>query len=596
MKAFSFIILLLIVNEFAFASETQRGIGVEANTQQLLGKRVALVVGNQNYKNTPLRNPENDARDLSAILSGFGFEVITVLNTDPTELAQSLTDFHSIAAGADAAVFFFAGHGVQYGGVNYMLPVSPVIQNNQHIEEFSVTTEDVMGVMKSAGVRTSIVIIDACRDNPFATRSLSSSSTSVAVSRGLARFDASNESIIVFATAPGHVASDGIGDNSLYTSQLLKYIVKPGWSLNEILMATRNGVMQHSTPSQIPWESSSLTKPFYFLPVSDETPTQSESTITSTLPLFIHTKPSDANVSILNISGSYSNGMSLYPGNYQINVSRSGFEPITQWISLGEQTHFNVTLQPKVQDETVNVNGVAVNLVAIEGGEMLLGCDYLKHKNCESKSFPQVDITVTSFQIMQSEVTNRLYQLCLDDGYCVLDSDLPNESASLPVSRVNYEQITNEFIPWISEKTGKVFGLPTEYEWEYAAKGQNARTLNWQSRIGCQFANFQGACDDNNAGLLPVMSKEPNSLSLFDMHGNVAEWTSSCDTYDYVDYAQRQATAEFESCEQHMRVVKGGSWSSRPREVEAYFRSSFSEYVQTDELGFRLIVRPLSPR
>ena len=220
-------------------------------------KKIALVIGNSKYEVGPLTNPENDARAMAKSLRDTGFEVMEYTNLKKRELEESLRAFGSKVSRGGVALFFFAGHGMQVRGANYLIPVGANIQKETDVEFEAVDAGRVMSEIESAGSRLNIVILDACRNNPFA-RSFRSGS------RGLAVMSAPSGTVVAYATGPGEVASDGDGKNGLYTQELLKNLNEPNLKIEDVLKRTRIAVKEKTKGQQVPWENTSLDGDFYF--------------------------------------------------------------------------------------------------------------------------------------------------------------------------------------------------------------------------------------------------------------------------------------------------------------------------------------------
>jgi uncharacterized caspase-like protein len=234
-------------------------------------RRVALVVGNNDYQNAPLTNPVNDARAMATALQSAGFDVILRTDTTQPELLSALRDFgNRLREGGPgtAGLFYFAGHGMQIKGRNFLIPVGANIEHEDEVSYQSLDAQAVMDKMESAGNGTNIVILDACRNNPF-VRSFRSAS------QGLAQMDAPVGTLVAFSTAPGSVASDGLkgGENGLYTSHLLQVLQRPGLKVEDVFKQVRAGVLRDSQNKQVPWESSSMVGDFYFRAPAPQRPT-----------------------------------------------------------------------------------------------------------------------------------------------------------------------------------------------------------------------------------------------------------------------------------------------------------------------------------
>ncbi|MGE4265764.1 MAG: caspase domain-containing protein [Desulfovibrio sp.] len=219
------------------------------------GRRVALVIGNAAYPNAPLRNPVNDARDMASALRGLGFEVILRENASLRQMEDAVDELWRRLKAGGAGLFFFAGHGLQVAGGNYLVPVDARLQAEQDVKYRCMDAGLVLGRMEDAGNGLNIVILDACRNNPYA-RSFRSAT------EGLAKMDAPKGSLVAYATAPDSVAADGAGKNGIYTGQLLKNLRTPGLGIEELLKRVRIGVLRETGEKQVPWEASSLTGHF----------------------------------------------------------------------------------------------------------------------------------------------------------------------------------------------------------------------------------------------------------------------------------------------------------------------------------------------
>ncbi|MFA6971041.1 MAG: SUMF1/EgtB/PvdO family nonheme iron enzyme [Gallionella sp.] len=257
MKIIAFILSVFLLATTAQAA--QRNLMVATGDTQIQ-KRVALVIGNAAYLGAPeLRNPVNDARAISDALNRLGFEVIEVTDASQREMNRAITRFGKKLDGETVALFFYAGHGLQVKGKNYIIPVDALIETESAVASESVSVDTILVQLNISPV--SIVILDACRNNPF-ERSFRK------IGGGLAQMDAPKGSFIAYATAPGMTAADGDGKNGLFTQELLKQINEPGLTLESVFKRVRSNVSAKSGDAQMPWDSSSMTGDFYFKPVS----------------------------------------------------------------------------------------------------------------------------------------------------------------------------------------------------------------------------------------------------------------------------------------------------------------------------------------
>ena len=220
--------------------------------------RLALVIGNAAYKSSPLANPVNDARLMEAALTEAGFTVIKAENASIREMRRLVRDFGDrLKATGGIGLFYFAGHGVQVRGENFLVSTDSDIRNEDEVPDDSVNVSVVLDKMQSAGNRMNLIILDACRDNPFANKSRSAAN-------GLATLNAPSGSLVAYATAPGSVASDGRGRNGLYTQHLANAIREAGLPVEEVFKRVRTAVRKDSGNQQTPWENTALEGQFFF--------------------------------------------------------------------------------------------------------------------------------------------------------------------------------------------------------------------------------------------------------------------------------------------------------------------------------------------
>jgi len=220
--------------------------------------RTALVIGNSQYSYAPLNNPRNDAQDLADALRLLNFDVTLKIDSNLEEMETSIHGFAKKLHFGGVGLFYFAGHGVQFHGDNYLIPINANINNQSAVKYNAVSLGQVLESMGDAGNDFNIAIIDACRNNPL-PKSVRSSG-----SRGLARIDSPADTLLAFSTSPGKVASDGVGRNGLYTEFLLKHIRSQNTPIEYMLKRVARDVKKASSNRQTPWMESSFTGDFSF--------------------------------------------------------------------------------------------------------------------------------------------------------------------------------------------------------------------------------------------------------------------------------------------------------------------------------------------
>lgn len=237
-------------------------------------RRVALVIGNGAYLEAPaLPNPVNDAVDLATRLDALGFEVLDGYDLDYGAMQSLVRDFARALDGADVGLFFYAGHGLQVDGRNYMVPVDATLLDEAAVDFETIDMNLVLDQLARNPDRTSVVLLDACRDNPLAANLARemAAARSAAVGRGLAQIESvAAGTLIAYSTQPGATASDGLGRNSPFTGAILHHIETPGLEIQQLLRRVRATVIDGSDGLQIPWDNSSLTENFYFVAPPDD--------------------------------------------------------------------------------------------------------------------------------------------------------------------------------------------------------------------------------------------------------------------------------------------------------------------------------------
>ncbi len=221
-------------------------------------KRLALVIGNSDYKNYPLKNPVNDANDMANVLEEIGFDVIKFTDTDFSEMNDAVDEFGEKLKNYSVGLFFYAGHGMQVDGENYLIPVDASLSNEGEVKYKCLAIGIVLAKME-ATTNTNILLLDACRNNPF-ERSWSRSIQN----KGLASINAPSGTFIGFATSPGDVASDGTNKNGIYTEAILTHINKKDLTIYQLFNKVNKTVSENTNNKQVPWISSSLSDDFYF--------------------------------------------------------------------------------------------------------------------------------------------------------------------------------------------------------------------------------------------------------------------------------------------------------------------------------------------
>ena len=265
---------------------------------QAPAKRVALVIGNSAYQHAGhLPNPKNDATDVAAALEQTGFSVILGTDLDKVNMERAIRRFAQAAKGAQVGVLFYAGHGIQVAGQNYLVPIDAELNNASGLDFELVRADLVQRTMEREAV-TNLLFLDACRDNPLARNLARAMGTrSAGIGHGLAVVESGIGTLISFSTQPGNVALDGDGRNSPYTGALVRNLGRGGQDISSLLINVRRDVMASTNGLQVPWEHSALTERFYFAGPESPAPTAAAAATAAPAPVLMPPPPSSASPS-----------------------------------------------------------------------------------------------------------------------------------------------------------------------------------------------------------------------------------------------------------------------------------------------------------
>lgn len=521
-------------------AEATRGLkGAVMVTKGDPSRRVALVVGNARYAKRPLANSVKDAESIAAALASLGFEVVRVTDAGRTQMVRALDEFKGKVAGAGVGLFYFAGHGIQMDGRNYLIPVDADMASEDQVKYNTIRLDDVLDNLAAAAPRVKIVVLDACRDNPF-ERSRSAGGGGLA-----AVTDAPEGTLIAFATSPGRVAQDGKpGQNGLYTGHLLDALKQPGLRIEEVFKVTRAAVAQSSGGRQLPWETTSLVGTLILRPgAAADTPVTTTAAAASTAVTTVAT-------------------------------AVRGFEPQPRARALAPGATFKDCER-------------CPEMVVIPDGSFRMGSAAGEADRRASEG-PQREVRIPRrFAAGRFEVTFEEWEACLLDGGCDRwPADQGWGRGRRPVVDVSWED-ASLYVAWLSRRTGKQYRLLSEAEWEYVARAGTTTARPWGDALSTGNANC-ASCGNDEAGrrTTPVGSFKTNAWGIADALGNVWEWVADCRNPGY-DGAPGDGTPWLTGdCAQ--RAMRGGSWLTEARGVRVAARAYFPVQRRDVNIGFRV--------
>jgi len=524
------------------AQSPEKGRGAVIAKQEVVATRkVALVIGNDRYRVQPLDNPARDAEAMGKVLRELGFETQVLTNADRLATVRALQAFTQRLHSAAVGLFFFAGHGVQMAGTNYLIPTDADLGSEDQVKYNTLRLDDVLATLDQAGVKARIVILDACRNNPF--------ERGRGGAGGLAAVTIAPEgTLISYATSPGRVALDGApGGNGLFTTHLLQALQTPGLPIEQVFKLTRGKVIEASRGRQVPWESTSLT---------------------GSAPLVLRTGPTPPSAGALVAAA---------------EPAAAGKSAARGMRATGDR--FREC--PRCPE-----------MVVLPAGQFRMGSapDETGRRQMEG---PPVSVRIERpLAVGRFEVTFNEWEACVIDGGC---DHWPDDRGwgrdRRPVVGVSWED-AQRYITWLNRHTRRAakpgeapvpqqpqYRLLTEAEWEYAARAGSQTARPWGADLKPGLAQCSD-CGNAQAATVAAGSFAANGWGLHDMLGNAWEWVEDCRN-DSLTGQPADGRARVEGdCAQ--RGVRGGGWSTGAKGVRTATRSFYPVSRRDATVGFRV--------
>ncbi len=640
-----------------------------------VSKQYALVIGNSEYQFDSLANPANDARAMAKLLTEKQYEVSLKLDLNAQQMYAAIDAFSRKLYQEDAVgLFYFAGHGVEVEKRNYLIPIGAEINNETEVQFKAVDVGLVLKHMQKAGNPLNLLILDACRNNPFLSDSRS-------LSRGLAKMNPAQGTLVMYATSPGTVASDGAGENGLFTKHLMASMNKPGLKIEEVLKSTAQAVYKESAGEQLPWYDGMILGDYYFTleteqnavlePVSAAASPQSDqqaeilfwqtiknkdqlqyfesylqqfpqglftslakleieklsqqNTATKAR-LNVNVSPEHARVRILNIQPKFKQNMRLDAGKYQLEVSASGYQKIQRWIQLkmAESRTVDITLNKTTNSESDSRSSTGLfrlpSMVNIEAGCFEMGSnldlagrslDQRPHQVCVDRfKLAKHEVSIAEFSLFVAATGYKTEAgLNIKQNGCYAygkngqwdwrskinwKNTFFQTNEQYPVSCISWND-AQRYIAWLNKVSGQSFRLPTEAEWEYAVRAGSSTAYYWsnQTEDACRYANVNDQawlnsfdCQDGAKFTAQIGQYNPNGFGLYDMTGNVWEWT--CSAYDLNYQGAENDCISARNITLKSIVVRGGSFNSLNYHSFSASRDKLDAWKRADDVGLRL--------
>ncbi|WP_051279124.1 SUMF1/EgtB/PvdO family nonheme iron enzyme [Chitinilyticum aquatile] len=541
------------------------------------GKRVALLIGNSQYaQEAALKNPGNDARLLASVLRNEQkFDTVIVReNLGRRELVQQLQELATLAKDADTVLVYYSGHGMQNAQKrNYLLPVDAAVSAQASVESEGVPADLLLETLESANAKLNIVILDACRNNPLAAKTRSGN-------KGLARMESERSGfLIAYSTRDGQVALDGDGQNSPYASALAQWLGRKDLPVRSQFDEVYESVKQATAGKQLPVQYGDITGKVYLDPArSAPATTQTASTtIASKATRGSYTLPAYAPGKSFRECDDCPEMVWLPQGS-----GIMGSQPGTDNRSEEQPQHAIRIAYPLAMGRSEVTRGQWAAFVEETGYDAPLGCWVFNGRE------PQ----------KQPDKSWR------NPGFAQSEND--------PVVCVNYED-AERYLAWLSRKTGGKYRLPSETEWEYAARAGSKTSRPWGDSPdeSCRYANgldqssigklagtaaeARPACTDKAIYTNAIASYQPNAFGLYDLIGNVSEWTADCWFADYTK-APSDGSARSEGWGCDAASLRGGDWLTSSTELRTAVRDQRLRTYRGQYFGFRVVREVASGR
>jgi formylglycine-generating enzyme required for sulfatase activity len=555
---------------------------------------VALVIGNGAYAQAPIANAVEGARAVADVLTQSGFKVLYLQNVWRDDVKQALVTFgQSLERGADA-IIFFSGHAVQFQGRNYLVALDTNISGPDDIRREATDVSLLLEPLIAARTTNSVVILDASRANPW--QPLLPGGL-----RGLAAPETVKGVSFVYATAPGKVVSSAPQASGVFAKQLAQAMSTPGLGFDDVISRTRSAVTRINGRDQVVWQSDGAQPELAAGPPVTPEPAKPADDVAE-LELWDRIRTSGT-------AADFQAYLNAYPSGQFALVARSRLaalqarppqaaapreaptqqtaavrpEPIPAPLTAPVPPKPAASASPATDSTTVRDCPVCPELVLIPAGTLVMG-------SADGFPFeaPVHEVAIPKpFYMGRREVTFDEWDACLSEGGCQYrPGDRGQGRGMRPVSDLDWND-AKAYVAWLSRKTGKTYRLPTEAEWEYAARAGTKTAFYWGNTLEKGRANCVGCTASAANRTVDTGSFPPNAFGLLDMAGNAAEWVEDCWSDNYKTAPKDGSANAKPDCRE--RVLRGGSFNNDHRYARTAARFKYDYDVRYYTNGFRVV-------
>jgi formylglycine-generating enzyme required for sulfatase activity len=576
------------------------------------GNRIAIVIGNGSYRNVEnLPNTLNDANDIAASLDRLGFTVNKIVNATYEDMRRGFLDFGRRARDADMAIVYFAGHGMEVAGENWLIPIDAKLEADTDAEHEAIALKSVVNTVASTS-KLGLVILDACRNNPFAAKMLRKVRARSVVARGFARVEPADNVLVAYAAKDGTTASDGSGRNSPFTGALLRHLETPGLEINLLFRTVRDDVMGATQREQQPFVYGSLSKELIYLKGAPHIPGPSASTTPSSDEVFWSTIR-DSSAPAL-----FEEFLRKFPQSARAGEARARLEEIKRSLTAavappvrpaspcgpGPAVGVFVSRSAKALSTTEECALKPLDvfkecekcpeMVMVPAGTFLMGSPDSEPERYSNEE-PMHRVTFAQpFAAGRFAVTFEEWDACVAAGGCngYRPSDNNWGRGRRPVINVSWED-AKTYVAWLSRTTGATYRLLSEAEREYVTRAGTTTPFWWGYSISTRQANYDGNYVYNGGvkgevrqRTVPVDYFDPNPWKLYQVHGNIWEWVEDCWIDSYDKTAGDGSPRITDKC--GSRALRGGSWIISPWNLRAADRFQAKPTDRAILFGFRV--------
>jgi formylglycine-generating enzyme required for sulfatase activity len=551
----------LVANVAAFGQGAGQGTSAEP-------KRVALVIGNGAYPQSPIAAAAGDARAFADVLREGGFDVVYAENARRPEMEAAVAAFTKKLGWGVTAVVYFGGHAIRYQDRNFLLAVDSKIANEADIRVEGIDIDLILDPLIVSRPAGSVVILDAARKNPWQQAILPRF-------RGLSNQAPIQGVTVVYPVAPGEVVGDAPRDANLFAVELIKQARVQGLPFREALKRVRTAVAQATRDKQMVWESSpspeliinSVRKP---VRAADSLEQGFWDTI----------KGSDSAADFKAYLDSYPDGPFAAAARARLQQIEGGNQPKT----ASAPPPVAAPPPPAAPQQAVLRDcPQCPEMVLIQAGAFEMGSSEMFDFEA-----PVHHVSIRKpFYIGRREVTFEEWDACLAEGGCKQKPDDRGLGrARRPVTDLDWDD-AKSYVAWLSQKTGKTYRLPSESEWEYVARAGSTTTYPWGRAVDKDKANCIGCTSDPVKKAIDVGSFPANAFGVYDMAGNAAEWVEDCWNDNYKGAPADGSAWTKPVCRE--RVLRGGSFNNDPRYLRSAARFKYDQSVRFYTNGFRVV-------